>query len=92
MSPDVLIFADKTNSIYKTILEQYKKLLKDNITKTYQKSSDLLEKAINMKAKYITKKLDFSNRIEHLPRNHQENFNSKLPCRLINLRKANFGK
>ena len=37
-SCDVLIFADKTNNIYKATPEQYKKLLKDNITKTYKKS------------------------------------------------------
>ena len=37
-SSDVLIFADKTNNIYKATPEQYKKLLKDNITKTYKKS------------------------------------------------------
>ena len=41
-SPDVLIFAGKTNNIYKTTSEQYKKLFKDNVTWTYKKSSDLL--------------------------------------------------
>ena len=43
-SPDVLIFAGKTNNIYKVTLEQYQKLLKKYVTKTYKKSSDLLEK------------------------------------------------
>ena len=32
-STDVLIFADKTNNIYKATPKQYKKLLKDNVTK-----------------------------------------------------------
>ena len=32
--PNVFILADKTNNIYKTTPEQYKKLLKDNIMKT----------------------------------------------------------
>ena len=44
-----------------------------------------------MEPKHIAKKLEFSNRIEYLARNpafitlndYQENFNSKLPCRLI---------
>ena len=99
-SSDVLIFADKTNNIYKTTPEQYKKLLKDNVTKTYKKSSDILEKSINMEAKHIAKKLELSDRIEHLARNpafitlkdHKENFNSKLPCRLINPSKTELGK
>ena len=47
-SPDVLIFADKTNNICKATPEQYKKLLKDNVTKTYKNSSYFLEKSINM--------------------------------------------
>ena len=68
-SSDLLIFADKTNNIYKTSPEQYKKLLKGNVTKTYKKSSDILEKSINMEAKHIAKKLELSDRIEHLVRN-----------------------
>ena len=56
-SPDVLIFAD---SIYKATPEQYKKLLKDNVTKTCKKSSDLIEKSINMEAKHFAKKLELS--------------------------------
>ena len=82
-SSDVLIFADKTNNIYKTTPEQYKKLLKDNVTNTYKKFSDILEKSINVEAKHIAKKLELSDRIEHLARNpafitlkdHKENFN-----------------
>ena len=99
-SPNVLLFADKTNNIYKATPEQYKKLLKDNITKTYKKSSYYLEKLINMKAKHIAKKLILSDRIEHLVTNpafitlkdHKENFSSKLPCRLITPSKREVGK
>ena len=57
-SPNVLIFADKTSNIYKAAPQQYNKLLKDNITKSYKKSMDRLEKAINMEAKNITKKFN----------------------------------
>ena len=35
-SSNIFIFADKTNNIYKATPEQYKKLLKDNVTKTYK--------------------------------------------------------
>ena len=99
-STEVLIFAHKINNIYKVTPEQYKKFLKDNVTKTYKKSSDLLEKSINMEIKQIAKKLERSDRIEHLARSsafitlkdHQENFSSKLPYRLINPSKSELGK
>ena len=53
-----------------------------------------------MEAKHIAKKLELSERIEHLVRNpafitlkdHKENFNSKLPCCLINPSKSKIGK
>ena len=68
-SNDILIFADKTNNLYKTSEEEYKKLLFNNITKSYRKSTKRLEKAINMEAKHISKKLELSNRIECLAEN-----------------------
>ena len=37
-SPNVFIFADKTSNIYKAAPREYNKLLKDNITKFYNKS------------------------------------------------------
>ena len=46
-SPNVSIFADKTSNIYKAALREYNKLLIDNIAKSYKKSTDRLEKAIN---------------------------------------------
>ena len=45
-SPDVFIFEYKTNNICKAPPEQYKKLLKENPTKTYKKSTKLIEKSI----------------------------------------------
>ena len=36
LSPHVLIFADKTNNIYKATPEKCKKLLKEKVTKTYK--------------------------------------------------------
>ena len=44
-----------------------------------------------MKAKYITKKLELSNRIEHL-KGQKENFSTKLTCCLINPSKCDLGK
>ena len=53
-----------------------------------------------MEAEHVAKKLELSDRIEHLTRNtafitlkdHKDNFNSKLPCRLINPSKNELGK
>ena len=96
----MFIFADKSSNIYKAALREYKKLLKDNITKSYKKSTDRLEKAINMEAKNIAKKIQLSDRIECLPKtpafitlkDHKDNFQSSLHCRLINPSKSELGK
>ena len=53
-----------------------------------------------MKVKHIAKNLELSDRMEHLARNptfitlkdHKENFNLKLSCRLINPSKSELGK
>ena len=53
-----------------------------------------------MEAKHISKKLELDNRIECLAkstalmllRDHKPNFQSSLPCRLINPSKSNIGK
>ena len=55
-SPNVLIFADETSNIYKAAPQEYNKLSKDNIAKSYKISTNRLEKAINMEAKNIAKK------------------------------------
>ena len=100
-SPDVLIFADKTSNIYKARPERaYKKLLKNNVTKTCKKFSDLLEKSINMEAKHIAKKLELTDRIEDLERNpafitlkdHKKILAQSYHAVLLTLQKANLRK
>ena len=54
-SANMFIFADKTNNIYEMKPQDHEKLIMENITKTYQKAPDKLEKAINMRAKNIAK-------------------------------------
>ena len=54
-SANVLIFADKTSNIYKATPEEYNNLLKDNIKKSYNKSMNCLEKAVNMETKNMAK-------------------------------------
>ena len=96
----MFIVADKTSNIYKAASREYNKLLKDNITKSYKKSTNRLEKAINMEAKNIARKIQLSDRIECLAQtppfialnNHKDNFQSSLHCCLINPSKSELGK
>ena len=91
-SANMFIFADKSKNIYEMKPQDHEKLIMENITKTYQKASDKLEKAINMEAKSITKSYKLAERIDHLPRSetfidledHKYNFYNKPSCRLIN--------
>ena len=54
-SPNVLIFANKTSNIYKAAPQEHNKLLKDNITKSYKKSTDTLEKQLIWRQKHRKK-------------------------------------
>ena len=74
--------------------------MKENVTKTYKKASEKLQKSINLEAKSIATKLKLSDRIEKLAeapayvtlKDHKENFRSKPSCRLINPSKNEIGK
>ena len=54
-SSNVFIPADKTANMYELLSTEYKKLSKDNITKTYKKATPRLVDAINLEAKQIGK-------------------------------------
>ena len=54
-SSNVFIPADKTANMYELLSTEYKKLSKDNITKTYKKAAPRLVDAINLEAKQIGK-------------------------------------
>ena len=98
-SANMFIFADKTNNIYEMKPQDHEKLIMENITKTYQKATDKLEKAINMEAKNIAKSYKLAERIDHLPKpetfitlkDHKDNFFNKPSCRLINPTKKRTG-
>ena len=99
-SLNVLIPADKTTNMYKQTPKEYKKLLRNNVTKTYRKAPPRLEKAINLEAKEIAQNINLDNRIECIAKNnafltlkdHKQNFRSATPCRLINPFKSQLGK
>ena len=68
----------------------YKRLLKENITKNYKKSSLTKQYNINKSAKKITEKLPVSDRIKKMQeteahitiKDHKEGFRNKITCRL----------
>ena len=99
-SPNIYAFAEKTTNIYKLLPQDYKKLLHENITKSYKKSATHLEKSINLEAKEIAAGVKLDDRIEYMAKasayitlkDHKDNFRSAHPCRLINPCKSEIGK
>ena len=99
-SPNMYVFADKTTKLHKIPPNDYKRLLHENIIKTYKKSTKRLENAINMQAKHIAEKIKLDDRIEPLApapafitlKDHKENFRTSHPCCLINPSKSELGK
>ena len=54
-SPNLFIPPDKTTNMYELSPSEYKKLLKDNITKTCKKATPCLQDASDLKAKQTVK-------------------------------------
>ena len=99
-SNDLFIFAGETNNLNKSSSEEYQKLPLNYITKPYQKSTELFEKAVNIEAKHISKMLDLDNRNECIVKNpafvslkdHKPNIQSSLPCWFVNPSKSDIRK
>ena len=99
-SKDVFISADKTPNIYRMPGDRYKKLLNDNITKSYETTSRSAMHAINPKAGNIASRLGIAGRVEVYAdktayvkiKDHKENFPNKISCRLINPDKSEIGR
>ena len=80
--------------------EQHKKLLGENVTKTYKKAPPKLQRSIYLEAKHIATKMKLSDRIEKLAetpvyvtlKDHKDNFRSNASCRLIKSSKSEIGK
>ena len=81
-SPNILVFADKPSNIYEQNPEEHRKILKENITKTYKKAPNDLEHEINLEAKEIAENLELDDRINCLAKtqafitmkDHKEDF------------------
>ena len=95
-----LVSADKSGNIYKIEKDEYKKLLRDNITKTYKKSNGKKLRDINFAAKKLAEKFSVVDRVEVMQeteayitiKDHKDEFPHKIPCRLVNPSKSNTGK
>jgi len=96
-SKKAFIAADKTRNMYEMNKSDYDKLLMENITKTYNKKSNINKyNAINREAKTIATKLKLQDRATQLAKktafitlkDHQENFENTPKCRLINPAKS----
>ena len=85
--------------MYLVCRDDYGKLLRDNITKSYKTCSDNVKHSIDQEASIIATKLGIANRMEVCARkrayitlkDHKNDFLSKPSCRLINPAKSEVG-
>ena len=99
-SPNTLVFADKSSNIYEQKPEEHRRILMENITKTYNKAPKDLEHEINLEAKKIAENLELDDRINCLAKtqafitmkDYKEDFRTNPACGLINPAKSELGK
>lgn len=98
-SANILVPADKTTNLYSVPKEAYKKLLDDNITKAYKKTSPGTKRDIDRSGSAIASSLRLADRMEVYAerdafitlKDHKDNFPNKPACRLINPAKSEVG-
>ena len=96
----MLVPADKWCNMYKLEKDVYDKLLTENMTKIYKKSSRTKVNKINYNAKRIAEDLSLEDCVEKIYENeayitikdHKKNFPNKISCRLINPSKSDIGR
>ena len=99
-SPNVFLFADKTRNVYATSPENYNKILKENVTKTYMIAQNDVLEDINFELKNLTSDLSIGDRLETMApkeafvtvKDHKDNFEVNPTYRLINPAKSELGK
>ena len=80
--------------------DDYSKYARNNVTKTYKRSTENRVKNINYKSKLLAEKLTIDDRIEKIEeteacitvKDHKEDFLHKLSFRLMNPSKSDIGK
>ena len=99
-SSDVFVPADKTKNVYRMVRAQYEWLLRKNITKHYKVAGEDVYDKVNKEARVIAKGLGIADRIDAMAKresfltlkDHKDNFENNLPCRLINPAKSEMGR
>ena len=102
-SRNIFLSADKTQNIYEIKKEDYEKIIRENVTKTYKKTDMSLPKRINREAKKkekIAKTLDIADRLDIIakqecfttPKDHKEDYKTNPKYRLLNPTKSQLGK
>ena len=99
-SDNVLVQADKTRNMYELGHNEYKKLLKDNVTKTYKTCNRLIVDNVNTEAAEIVDKLGLCDRVQGVAekpafitiKDHKPRFPNEVQCRLLNPCKSQVGK
>ena len=62
-SGKITVFADKIANMCEMSKEEYAKLINDNVTKTYKKTTTSTKKKIDKETKHFTKKLRLENKM-----------------------------
>ena len=78
--------------LWKNSKENYSKLLTENISQTYRKTTNKTYSNVNKETKAIAKKYEIAERVDYLPmtdafitlKDYKPNFTTNLKCRLIN--------
>ena len=99
-SNELLIHADKSRNVYIILKDDYNKCVRDNVTKTYKRSTANRVKNTNYKSKLLAEKLAINVGTEKMEeteacvtvKDHKKAFLHKLPFRLINPSKSDKGK
>ena len=63
-SDKIFVFADKSNNIYKVGKSEYKKLLHENVTKNYKKTTDSVINKIDIESKKIAESIKMDHKIQ----------------------------
>ena len=99
-TPEIIISADKTQNKYTVSVDDCSKMLQENITKEYKKTTSDNVKSTNKEAANLAKNLEITDRIDQFiqadafitVKDHKEQFPYKVQCGLINPAKSNIGK
>ena len=99
-SSSVIISADKTGNMYQLEPEEYKKFMKETITKEYSKAAPKEVEEINAEAANLAEQLELDDRVQAMAmstgfitiKDHKPSFPNRPSFRLINPCKSEMGR